>query len=287
MKRSVLAIVILLALSMNMLGFVRAEDSNLISRNIIRSIEWDEPKKAILIKSVVVQKQEDSEIEVFDKVHPIYLESLRKKTLTNREASDYVHKHLPGSIASDVVLGKDVEPFKDLSRDPNVTDEDMQVWVNEAKLSVESDDREASQTNTLTVDENNTKNPIQEDAIFAIIVMAVFCMVFTTIVWSLTGLFLYYNASLTVRAYRKILLQIVGVCSATYGLFFAMGLMEGYTMQANIYLIGSLLLFLFSFAFVIIRRRTYMVILGWSVLCFAWGVIAPMEAEYPFRGWLL
>jgi hypothetical protein len=109
--------------------------------------------------------------------------------------------------------------------------------------------------------------------------------IMTVMVWSISGLFLSANASLTVRANRKTLLQLTYPTSVCFGMVTCSGIDRGqYLLQGDILLVGSILMFIISiFKFgLLFRRVTVGVGAIWSVVCFFWAIILPIEIDKIF-----
>jgi hypothetical protein len=107
----------------------------------------------------------------------------------------------------------------------------------------------------------------------------------TVLVWAISGLFLFFNASLTTRAHRKILFHITYPTSIGYGIIISQSINQGsYILQGNILLIGSILLFIGSFLEkgVFIRRKTIRSSIVWNLMCISWSIVFPINVEKLF-----
>jgi hypothetical protein len=120
--------------------------------------------------------------------------------------------------------------------------------------------------------------------IFYLVTTLVIFLVSTTLIWSISGLLL-SNANLTLRAHRKILIQITQITSICYGMVLCKSMNDSqYFLQSTFLLLGAILLFCSSFLKInlVTRKKTYIISLIWGGFCIVWTFLFPLKSEYLF-----
>ncbi|MFD2613822.1 hypothetical protein [Paenibacillus gansuensis] len=116
-----------------------ADDAKTILRHVITKIEWDDFDKRIVVHKVVIQKYDNQPIQIYPSERVISGDSFQNQKMTDGEAEEFVRKYEPDIFTSDMIFGHEVEVFKDLSGDHNVSQTEIDKWVKLAEQQVEKD----------------------------------------------------------------------------------------------------------------------------------------------------
>jgi hypothetical protein len=139
MKKTLLLLLIFLLFNFASRAYANPDFSKGIERSIVTNIEWDDGNKIILIHSILVKKFLNQPIFVDSNfVVPVRAESLKNKTITNKEARDFVVK-VGGLFGVDHIFGQNVNVFKDFSEGDNVTQDDINKAKEDLKIQIERD----------------------------------------------------------------------------------------------------------------------------------------------------
>jgi hypothetical protein len=119
--------------------FAFPDDS--VARSIITDIQWDEDVPQIEIHYIVLIKKKDRDIQVYrDYVKHIQSDNFKKKPWDRKEIIDYLKENYYEYVyQSDEIFGHRVEVYADLSKSTNLSEEEIEKYISQAKIEVERD----------------------------------------------------------------------------------------------------------------------------------------------------
>jgi hypothetical protein len=135
----IIAICCLLVNSFSVYALSPEELEKTIVRHVIKSIEWDDFNKRIVVHKIVIQKIGEEPLLVYPAERTISGDSFQKETLSDSQAEQFVRENSPEVFKSDIIFGHTVDVFKDLSHDQNISEEEINKWVELAEKQVEKD----------------------------------------------------------------------------------------------------------------------------------------------------
>jgi hypothetical protein len=135
----IIAICCLLVNSFSVYALSPEELEKTIVRHVIKSIEWDDFNKRIVVHKIVIQKIGEEPLLVYPAERTISGDSFQKETLSDAQAEQFVRENSPEVFKSDIIFGHTVDVFKDLSHDQNISEEEINKWVELAEKQVEKD----------------------------------------------------------------------------------------------------------------------------------------------------
>lgn len=138
--RKILPVIILIFLFANTSSIIFAKSNNdKIVRRIITELKWNQEIPRIEVNYIYIKKKENTDFEVFNFVEEIYSDDFTDEPWSYEEMKAYLKKYHSYSIYhSDEIFGHKVKLFADLSANKNVSEEELQDYVNRAKRSIEN-----------------------------------------------------------------------------------------------------------------------------------------------------